>query len=422
MPLLLNQLPALSVRLVTPWKGVWFADVEVGLDETGAVPFGPCLLTIGLTVCKGTIDPRASGSFAKTAKVRVLGGGGGWHKNVIPMHIHNPATVPSTAVYTLTATEVGEVVIDAIPKPLGTDYVRMGGLPGGLPGLPPAPASSVFGDADWYVNLLGITTVGPRLPLPYNPLTTEILSYDPLTRTAELASDDPIAPGTILLDPLRFDGPLIVRDIEQTWTAETGARATAWCADSTGGRLQTALANLVNATAKTALLKSYLYRVAIQLPDETLILQIIDPTTGAPNAIPFPMWMGVPGVGAKLLLGAEVVVSFVNGDPTKPAVVAFKSGELPILLELGTGLGGPIALAVGTQGQVTAIVGAIAAIAAYIAAVTTLAATPPTSTTFTLFGAAMAAPGATVAGALGGLALAIEGLIPTATSHLVVSD
>ncbi len=419
MPLLINQLPALSVRLVQTWKGVWFADVEVDLDVTGVVPFGPCLLTIGTTVCKGTIDPRASGSFAKTAKVRVLGGGGGWHKNVIPLHLHAPGTVLSTAVYSATATEVGEVVVDAIPTVLGSDYVRMGGLPAGLPGLPPAPASSVFGDADWYVNLLGITTVGPRLPLPYNPLTTDILSYDPLTRTATLASNDPIVPGTILLDPLRFDGPLVVRDIEQTWNAESGARATAWCASSGSSRLQTALKNLVDATARTALLKSYLYRVAVQLPDETLVLQIVDPTTGAPNALPFPMWMGVPGVGAKVLLGSEVVVSFINGDPTQPAVVAFKAGQIPILLELGTGLGGPIALAVGTQAQMTAIVGAIGAIATWIAAVTNAALVIPA---FPAFAAALLTPGNVVAGALGGLATAVAASVPEATSHLVVSD
>jgi hypothetical protein len=419
VPLLVNQLPALSVRLVTPWTGVWFAEVEVGLDDTGIVPSGPCALTIGTSVYLGTVDPRASGAFAKTAKLRILGGGGGWHKNVVPIHLHNPATVLSTAVFTATATEVGEVVVDTIPKPLGPDYARCGWVPGG----DPAPASRVFGDADWYVTPQGITTVGPRLPVPYNPLTVDILSWDPLTRTAELASDEPIAPGTILLDPLRFDGPITVRDVEQTWAAGGGARATAFCADKSGSRLQTALTALVIERAGIPYLKSYLYRVAVQDPtDETLFLQIVDPTTGAPNALPFSMWMGVPGIGAKVLLGTEVIVTFINGDPTKPAVVGFKSGQYPILLELGEGLGGPLALATGTQAQMTAIVTAIGALAAYVAALTALAATPPTSTTFTLFGIAMAAPGATVAAALAGLTASVAGLVPTATSTRVVSD
>ncbi len=422
LPLLVNQLQAVSVRLVTPWTGVWFADVDLVLDATEVLPFGPCTLTLGTSVYVGTIDPRASGAFGKTAKVRILGGGGGWHKDVLPIHVHNPATVLSSTVYAAAAAEVGEIVVDMLPKPMGQDFVRFGGYP--VVG-PPGPASRVFGDADWYVTPQGITTVGPRLPLPYNPLTTDIRSYDPLTRTAELSSDDPIPPGTILLDPLRFTGPLIVRDVEQTWSAEGGARATAWCAKETGSRLQTALANLVSEKIGVHYLKTYRYRVVLENPaDESLILQIIDPTQGAPNAIPFPMWMGVPGVGAQVKPGTEVLVQFTADSPPRPVVVGFKGGpdQIPILLELGTGLGGPLSLAVGTQAQITALTVAVGAIAAYIAAVTALAATPPTSTSFTLFGLAMAAPGGTVAGALAGLSAAVAALVPTATSHLVVSD
>lgn len=412
MPLLVNQLQALSVRLVTPWTGVWFADVDLALDVTELVPTGPVALTIGTTVYLGTVDPRASGAFAKSAKIRVLGGGGGWHKPVLPLHIHNPATVLSTAVYSATAAEVGEVVVDALPKPLGQDFVRCAG-----------PASSVFGDADWYVTPQGITTVGPRIPLPYDPTSVDILSYDPLTRAAQLASDAPITPGTILIDPLRFTGALVVRDVEQTWGAEGGARATAWCAESKGSRLQTALTALVTAKAGIPHLKTYVYRVVLQDPaTEALALQIVDPTTGAPNAVPFSMWMGVPGVGAKVLLGSEVLVQFVNGDPALPVVVGFKPGQVPLLLELGKGLGGPLALAVGTQAQIAAIEAQIAAIAAWIAAVTVLAATPPTSTTFTLFGLAMAAPGATVAGLVAAQIPVIAAAAPNATSKLVVSD
>lgn len=80
------------------------------------------------------IDPSASGSFAKSAKVRVLGGGGGWGKTVLPLPFANPAGVLSTAVYSATAAEVLEVVVDVVPNLLGsTTYLRSAG-----------PASSVF--------------------------------------------------------------------------------------------------------------------------------------------------------------------------------------------------------------------------------------------------------------------------------------
>ncbi len=414
--LLLNHLPALDVRLFTPWGGVWFADVTVALDETEVVPFGPCALTLGTTVLAGTVDPRASGKFGKSAKVRVLGGGGGWHQNVTPMHVHNPATVLSTVVYAAAAAEVGEVVVDVVPKPLGPDYVRFGGFP--IVG-PPGPASRVFGKADWYVSFQGVTFVGARIPQPYNPLTTEILSYDPLTRAAMLACDEPIVPGTILLDPLRFTGPLIVRDVEQTWSADGGARATAWCADEAGSRLQTALVNLVAEKVGLTFLKTYRYRVVLQNPgDESLILQIIDPLSGAPNAIPFDMWTGVPGIHAKVTPGTEVLVQFTADEPPRPVVVAFKPGadQFPILIEMGTGLRGPVALSVGTQTQVAALQAQLAAIGAWFAANIATA----FSSAGLIANAATTAPAVVAAIAAGTTAIAAAA--PLATSTLVVSD
>ncbi len=419
LPLLVNQLQAISVRLVTPWDGVWFADADVVLDETEIVPFGPCSLTVGSVVYVGTVDPHASGKFGKSAKIRILAGGGGWSKLVLPMHFSSPATVLSTTVYAATAAEVGEVVVDSLPKPLGKDFVRFGGLP--LVG-PPRPASAIFEGVDWYVTPQGITTVGPRIPLPYNPVTTEVLSFEPRDRTLTVASDEPITPGTIFLDPLRFSGALTARDVEQTWSAEGGARATIWCAEEKGSRLQTALSNLVAAKSGLAHLKTYRYRIVLQEPDESLILQNIDPASGAPDAIPFPMWMGVPGVGAKVLPGSEVLVTFTADNPPRPAVVGFEPGRVPLLIEFGESSKGPIAMATGTQAQIAALEAQIAAITAWIAAVTALAALPPTSTTFTLFGLAMAAPGATVAGLSAAQIPVIAANVLPATSTLLVSD
>ncbi len=355
MPNLLNQLQATSVRRFTPWKGAWFADVEVALDETGIPPLpGPCVLTLGIVPLVGTVDPRASGSFAKSAKVRVIAGGAGWDKQVLPLPIANPAGVLSSQVYALTAAEVLEAPpVDIVPSVLGsTVYLRHGG-----------PASAVFGGRDWYVNPLGITIVGPRIPLPYDPTSAEILSWDPLTRIATVSSDAPIEPGTILLDPLRFDGPLIVRDVEQTWDAD-GARATCWCADDKGSRLSNALGALVAAKAGLPFLKVWEYRVVLQPTTDTLALQIVDVLSTAPNALPIDIWYGVPGASAKLLPGSIVLVAFANGDPGKPCVVGFKSGAVPLELSFDA-----IRVAAGL-GVMPVVVGSPAFIA-WVSAITT---------------------------------------------------
>ena len=321
--LLVNQMQASSVRLVTPWLGVWFADVELVLDETAIAPVGPCVLTLGTSVLTGWINPSASGAFAKTAKAQIVGGSNGWDKKVLPLPFSNPAGVVSTAVYAATAAEVLETVVDVVPSVLGsTTYLRHAG-----------PASAVFGDRDWYVTRQGVTMVGPRVPMPYDPTSAEILSFDPLLRIATVSSDAPIEPGTILLDPLRFDGPLVVRDVEQTW-GEAGARATCWCGESKGSRLGGALSALVAHKAGLPYLKTWLYRVVLQPETDSLALQIVDLLSGAPDALPIDIWYGVPGVSSKLLLGTEVLVAFANGDPGKPCVVGFKSGDAPIELSI----------------------------------------------------------------------------------------
>src|SRR5207248_2277657 len=144
----------------------------------------------------------------------------------------------------------------------------------------------VLAAVDWYVSTAGITIVGPRIPQPFNPLTVDILEWDPDTRRAILASDELVEPGTILLD-LRF-GTATVRDIEQTFTPE-GTRCIAWCATSdvppipgqpateiAGHRLARALGALAREATGSAYLRPYLYRVAVQEADKRLTLQAVD--------------------------------------------------------------------------------------------------------------------------------------------------
>lgn len=354
MSLLLNALQATSVRLFTPWKGVPFADVDLPLADVGGMPFGPCTMQLGDTgAYRGMIDPRNTGEFATTGKARVLVGGGGWHKPVPAQHFHG--VVLSTAVYNATGAIVGEVVADLLPRPLGVDFVRMQGR-----------ASSVLDGVDWYVRPDGTTVVGPRLPLPLDPNAT-IVSWDPLTNIAEIDSNDPIQPGTLLVDPLRFPTTLTVRDVEQVWTA-SGARATCWCGDAPTRGIGKALGAFVD--ARLALLKKYQYRVVVEDPVlETLVLQAVDPLAGAPNMIPLSMWPGMSGVSAQLTPGSMVLVEFIAGDRTLPVVTSFANGK-PIILELdastlvkiGLGTLGPVAMAPGVLAMIAALQIEIAAI------------------------------------------------------------
>jgi hypothetical protein len=424
MSVFLNALQVRSCRLVTPWSGVPFADLDLALDDVGVMPSGKAVLAIGESAPPFvvTVDPRRSGTFAKEGRARVLVGGGGWDMRVPAQHFHGAVT--STVVFSATAAAVGEAVIDVVPKPFGLDFVRIAGR-----------ASRVLDGVDWYVRPDGVTVVGPRPLIPLDLTSATIVAYDPLNGVVEVASNDPIVPGTLLVDPTRFDGVLTVRDVEQVWD-ESGARATCWCGEATGSRLQDALYALIAERSRIAYLRKYIYRVVAENPaDETLVLQSVDPLSGAPDAIPLAMWPGMSGVSAQLTPGSLVLVEFVNADPSKPVVTSFEKG-VPVILELdastivkvGQGAKGPVAMATGTQAQIAALQSEIATLAASVTAIgLALATLQPTATVFsdsppgTASAAASTACGGAAGAVTAGASTVTAGVTP-ATSSKIVSD
>lgn len=318
----LNGLIARAVKLWTPATGVWNAEVDFDLAVIPVLPTGPVALTIDKTVLIGTIDESATGRFGVNGRARIMGGFGGWHRNVSARQFHNDAIVLSSAVVLATAAEIGEKAIDATPVTYGVDYMRTAG-----------PASRVLAGREWYVDhATGITTVGPRLP-KVMPLDVDILSYDPQEGTAELASESVIVPGTVIIDS-RF-GTLTIRDVEQTFS-NGKSRATVWCGTNTKPRLATLLANSAREASKAHTLKTYHYTVVSQGVDGRLTLNAVSLDAGAPNSIAVAVWLGVPGIVAKIIPGTQASVVFLDGDPAKPVVTSFKEADV-IQLTIGAG-------------------------------------------------------------------------------------
>ena len=331
MSITLNGLRVVSLRVVHPWRGVPFLDVDMDPDIVSTAPLsGPAVIVIGtppVVTLLGVIDPLAAGIFVADAKVRVIAGKGGWSKSVPAQHFIEPSgQLLSTTVYQATATLVLETVIDQIPALFGADYARSKGR-----------ASRIFDRVDYWVDLVtGVTTVGLRPPAVADP-TLEILSFDPLTQTAELVCDTLIVPGTLLSDPLRLGPtPLIVRSVEQFFD-ETGSHATAWCSTAAVERLQAALRTMVQEFGEIATARVYRYRFVSQGPSPTqAILQAVerDPLTGAaapmPDLVPAAEWTGVAGCTALLPPSLEVLVQFLGGDPTLPRIVGYSTLALPL--------------------------------------------------------------------------------------------
>lgn len=322
--LMLNGVRATMVQLLMPFFGVWVADVDLDPDLP-TIPSGKVALTIGTSSLVGTVDARSSGKFGEKGKARVVAGGGGWEKTIGPQPFDNKVAVLSSSVLASTAAEVGEQVVDTAPVNFGRHYIRHAG-----------PASSVLAGRDWYVNAEGVTIVGPRALVPMTP-AIEVLGWDPIEQRAELASDAPIFPGTILVDP-KF-GPVTVRDVAQTFSS-SGARAKAWCSSLTpkspGGRVAQALSAFAKQAVGASFVRKYRYRIVEQEADKRFVLQAVKPTTGIPDVLPIAYWPAVAGLKCEVGPGTTVVVEFLEGDPSLPIVTHYETDAIPVQVTLGT--------------------------------------------------------------------------------------
>lgn len=313
-----NGLRTVSVRLLHLWRGAWICDAEIDPDDVAQAPSsGPVTLLMGGSTLLGTVDPRGSGTFVSRAWVRIVGGANGWDQPIAAQHFHADNQTTNTAVYSAAASLVGEKVVVAKPAPLAVDFVRSAG-----------PASRVLEDVDWYVDLQGVTQVGPRLPAVPD-LSLTLIDWDPVRQLAELTCDALVVPGTVVTDPRLNGQPITLRDVEQIFDAQ-GSRITAWVSTSPATRLLTALSNAIRELAGTAYLKVRRYRIIQENVDGRLQLQAVAPSQGMPDTLPLRVWPGMSGDSAKLKPSSEVLVHFVDGLPEGPVVLGFSSEALPL--------------------------------------------------------------------------------------------
>jgi hypothetical protein len=183
---------------------------------------------------------------------------------------------------------------------------------------------------------LGVTQVSPRIPVPLDPTSFDLIDFDPVLQRLTIATDSIVEPGAIIVDP-RI-GTVTVRDVEQIFD-KRGARAHCYCGSPTGqaSRLVGALAALSKervGVAGDVYLTPQRFRVVQEGIDGRLYLQPVDLFGAMPQTLPLSVWPGVPGVTSTLVPGTQVVVSFIGGDPSQPFVEAFDPLGTPLTLTL----------------------------------------------------------------------------------------
>lgn len=302
-------------------RGPWVADVTMvdDVELAGAVE-----LVFGPTTLRGTVVPQQAGMFALQTSVRIVGGGAGWGSQLPPKAYHSDAGVKAKVVAEDAAREAGETLGSFVvtPERLGLDYVRAHGTAA-------VTLEHASGGAPWWVDYDGNTNVGPRPTSQLPSKSYDLLTHNPQTRVAELALDDisALRVGSVISDE-RLGASLVVRDFEVSTKDNSKLRATVWCGglDTEPGRLPGIMRAIVERIAEGSLPGVYRYRVATMLGDGRCELQAVRAAAGLPDIKPVSQWPGVPGVAARCALGAEVLVQFIDADPTQPILTHY-AGE-----------------------------------------------------------------------------------------------
>jgi hypothetical protein len=361
----INGLLALELRLLMTWSGVWAADI---IMKDATVPSGKVVITStdGLSFV-GTVDPERTGIFGEKQHVRVIGGGGGWGKNVRAQHFHSDIGVTLQALAGATAAEAGELVNVLAPVALPVDFVRQN-----------KTAAQIFQDVgvDWWVDVNGVTQVGSRVPKTA-PLTLQVNDWDPSAGTVNFVSSDLVQPGMIVVDT-RF-GTKFVTEVDAT--IRDGAihgtlrlASTPPTPGSLNSELLDSLAALATHHTAVEYARLYEYRV-ISMAGTRVNVQAVHKSDGMPDLLPISIWGGISGYKATLTPSSRVLVGFTSEK--QPYVAAYEppdgGGWRPLTLELdatGAVLIGGQSLAVTLGSPIGALpVARAPAIEAYAAAV-----------------------------------------------------
>lgn len=335
-----NGVAVRNLALRVGSRGPWTADILLTeeADLTGAV-----VLAIGDAELHGSVV--SAQSFGLSTGAALVGGAGGWRKQLGAKGYHNDAGVKAELIAQDAAREAGETLtrFEPVRERVGSDYSR-------TLALASAALEWAAGNVPWYVDYDGLTHVGAR-PAGVIPSTAvEVLALDVSQGTAVLGVNDfaALKPGLTISDK-RLSSDQVVRDIELFTHDGSALRATVWLSDddSATSRLGAIVKSLVERVQPVRLHGCYRYRVVKMRADKRVDLQIVRSDSGAPDLQAIAQYPGVPGVSADLALGAEVLVQFVDGDAAQPLITHYAgpggAGFVPTSIVIGGDTGLPAA-------------------------------------------------------------------------------
>lgn len=323
----LGTIAIASGTVQLPAWGVGWADLELAEAETlsGAVTLSSGDRTWQCTVVSG-------GPYLNRARYRVAIGSGTWGQVLPEKSYANDAGVKTSKVIDDAARACGASIAAPPAERLGAHYVRV-----------KAPASRALTKTignDWYVDDAGVTQFSARPAGTYDGDAT-LVRYDEAAAIAEYHTTSLAG-----FNPGVSFGGLTASDVE----ISLGTKATKVTVygQRQASRVSGALAALIEQLMPDLrYYGSYEFRVVSQ-DENRLNLQPTRAVFGLPELTRVPVRYGVPGWKSTVEQGSLAVVTFVNADPSRPAVVGFDDPSSPGWIPASTTVSVSGALTVNT--------------------------------------------------------------------------
>lgn len=320
----LNKNRVTSARVNIPAWGIWYADAAVdgAITLSGAAELKIADLTLTGTILNGGSDDKTGRSH-----FRIVGGKGGWGRELPPKGEANDAGVKVLQAITDAARSVGEPLDTAsisTSERTGPHYVRPEG--------PACRVLQVLKPEGWYVDEAGVTKIGARASSTPS-VKKSVTKVDKARGIVELAAESiaTLLPGAIVEGVTAVD---VKHEI-----GDKGLRTTIWGKQggTTSRRLEAFRGILEQLDPNRAFRGVFEYRVVL-LAGSRVSLQPVRVSTGMPDLLRVPMRPGVAGMKSTVVPGCRVLVAFVDADPGHPMVIAHEDSEgdgfLPLITEI----------------------------------------------------------------------------------------
>ena len=297
-------------RVQIPAWGRWWCDLDLEGDLSIAAGTSVNVLLGGIELVGATVS---GGSAYGRSAYRIVAGTDGWSSEVAAESYQDDAGVPIKVLVQDVASLVGETVQSLPTTRVGQHYARRSGYA--------IETLNRVAPRAWYVGFDGITRIGARdaSTVANTDVITERLLADTAIRI-ETSALTPYVPGCTV----GSFGPAV--DVE--YALDASRLSVTLFSGPRSSRELDAFRRILDAIDPLRGYRNPIeYRVVTQ-DGNVLNLQPVRVSAGMPDLARVPVRLG-PGQSATHTLGSLVLVVFVDGDPSRPCVIAGDDADAP---------------------------------------------------------------------------------------------